>query len=202
MRPKAYLFDIGKVILRFDFGIGVRAVANRCALAAEDILPAIHEIQIDLERGAIDGPAFFDEAIRRSGFTGEAEAFERAFCDIFTVNEPIAALIEELAARDEAPLYLLSNTSGPHVAWFTSRYRVFDCFRAAIYSHEAGCMKPEPEIFRIAIDRLGLDPAATIYVDDLPDNVAAGAAAGFRAIQYDHEDHAAFLPKWERAVNG
>ena len=118
-------------------------------------------------------------------------------------NESIRVLVVDDHAVVRIGLKtLLSNTSGPHVAWFTSRYRVFDCFRAAIYSHEAGCMKPEPEIFRIAIDRLGLDPAATIYVDDLPDNVAAGAAAGFRAIQYDHEDHAAFLPKWERAVNG
>ncbi len=196
-----YVFDIGNVILKFDFTQAASRVADRCDLEVGEILPAVQPMHEDLETGRMSADDFIAEAIRRIGFLGEADELRHAFQDIFTVNEPIAALIEELHEKGE-PLYLLSNTSDLHVPFFTREYRVFDRFHDAVYSHVAGCMKPDPEIFRIAARQFDVDPGETLYLDDLPANVEAADAAGFRAMVYDHRDHQGFQSRYEELVSG
>lgn len=198
--PLAHLFDIGNVILTFDFPIGVGRVAPLCSLSPESISTAVDALKDGLESGAMGTDDFIREATRRIGFRGSAEDFRTAFQDIFTPNEPMVGLITELAEAG-APLYLLSNTNGIHVPWFTSEYRVFDLFSGAVYSHEAGVMKPDRRIFEIAIRKFDLVPGETVYIDDLAANVDAAAALGFRAIRYEHGDHAGFLERW-RSVSG
>ena len=53
-----------------------------------------------------------------------------------------------------------------------------------IVSGEERLVKPDPAIFRILVDRHGLDPATTVFVDDLARNVEAAAALGFRTIRF------------------
>ena len=61
-----------------------------------------------------------------------------------------------------------------------------DC---VIDSGEVGVMKPDPRIFRIALDRMGLDPAETVFVGDVPAVDVAGArAAGLAPILLDRHD--------------
>ncbi len=195
-----YVFDIGNVILKFDFGRAAARVADRCRLPEAEIVPALQPMHEDLETGRLSADDFIAEAVRRTGFTGYPAEFRRAFQEIFEVNEPIAALVEALHGAGQ-PLYLLSNTSDLHVSFFTREYdRVFDRFRDAVYSHEAGCMKPDPAIFRIAAERFGLDPAETVYLDDLPANVAAAVDAGYRGLIYDHRDHDGFRSRFDALV--
>jgi len=91
-----------------------------------------------------------------------------------------------------------------HVSWFTRQFPVFDRFHGAIYSHEAGCMKPDAMIFHHAMHRFGFDPVETIYIDDLAANVAAAEVLGFRALAYDHHDHGDFRSRFDAltVVNG
>ena len=59
-------------------------------------------------------------------------------------------------------------------------------------SYQTGYVKPEPEIYHYAIREHGLVPEETLYIDDLPQNIATGRELGFRTWQYDMKDHAAF----------
>lgn len=195
-----HVFDIGNVILKFDFSLASARVADRCELPEAELLPAVQPMHADLETGRMNADEFIAEAMKRTGFSGEAEELRHAFQDIFTVNDPIAELIEELHAANH-PLYLLSNTSDLHVPFFTREYAVFDRFHDAVYSHVAGVMKPDPEIFRIAAEQFSIDPAETVYLDDLPANVEAAAAAGFRAIVYDFRDHEGFQASYQELVS-
>ena len=189
---RAFLFDIGNVILFFDFGVAVRRVAARCELTEEQILPALSDLTAQFERGEMDTASFSAAARERIGFTGEAGELVAALEDIFTVNEPIIELIEELKAAGH-PLYLLSNTNAIHVPYFTGRYPVFGHFDGATYSHQVGAMKPSPAIYQSAIDTFALDPANTVYIDDVADNVTAGQEIGLRGLCYDGGAHEDFL---------
>lgn len=196
-----FVFDIGNVILKFDFGLAAARLAKDSRLPEAGILPALQPLQVDLESGRMTTGEFAEAGGRLIGYTGTQVAFVRAFQEIFTLNEPIAALIGELDGAGW-PLYLLSNTSDLHVSWFTREYPVFDRFHGAVYSHEAGCMKPDPEIFRHTLERFGLDPAETVYVDDLPGNVAAAESLGIRALVYDHRDHGSFRRQFDALTGG
>ncbi len=193
MPAAAFLFDIGKVIIHFDFGRTVAAVADRCiAGPPAALLEMVTDLTIQLELGKISPDDFIAQACQRIGFTGELAEFRAAFEDVFELNLPMVEFIEKQSVAG-IPLYLLSNTNGIHVPFFTRRYPVFAHFSQAIYSHEVGCMKPDQKIYQIAIEQLSLSPGKTVYIDDMAENCEAGREAGFQAICYDRDKHAGFL---------
>lgn len=192
--PATYLFDIGNVIIAFDFNRTTARLAEFCTVSPEDALAFVGDLTDQLELGKISTEKFFEEASAKIGYRGEVERFRSAFEDIFDLNERMVRFIEEKKS-DGARLFLLSNTNGIHVPFFEKTYPVFGLFDDRIYSHEVGLMKPDPAIFSLAIETFSLVPEKTVYIDDRPENCEAGRDAGLLAIQYDHSDHDTFLEK-------
>lgn len=189
MPDPALLFDIGNVLVHFDFTPAARRFATLSDATEAEVLARLRPFKDDLESGRISDDDFIRESTRLIGFHGTREEFVTAWGDIFTENTPMIALVEELAGK--VPLYLLSNTSGLHKEWLFAKFPVFRHFSGGIYSHEAQCMKPHEAIFQLAEATYGLDPARTFYIDDLEDNIATGARLGFVSHHYHHERHAA-----------
>lgn len=188
----AYLFDVGNVIITFDFSKAARKLAPHSSVSAEEALRLIAPLTVDLELGLLSPDAFVIAASEKIGYSGDADFFHRSFADIFELNHPMAEFIEKRKAAG-CPLYLLSNTNGIHVPFFESTYPVFDHFDGRIYSHEVGLMKPDPKIYAYVCETLSLIPERMIYIDDLPANCEAGRAAGFLTLPYRHTDHGDFL---------
>jgi len=186
--PKAFLFDIGNVLARFDFAPVAAGLAADCAVAPADPLAALLETKDALERGDLSEHAFVESAIRLLGYRGGGEGFLALWCDIFSEIEPMSRLVAALAAAG-FPLYLLSNTNGPHLRHLRARYPVFAHFHGGIYSHEARALKPGEPIFHAAIARFGLVPSETLYIDDLAPNIATGERLGFLTHHYDPDRH-------------
>ena len=190
--PLAFLFDIGNVILPFDFTISARRLAELSHATAEEIFERLAPLLVPLETGTLAPDPFIAEASQRIGYSGDAATFRNILADIFDPNLAMISFIESLKAEG-APLYLLSNTNGIHATFFEAEYPVFALFDGAIYSHEVGMMKPDPAIFALAKERFSLDPSRTLYIDDLAANCEAGAAAGLHTIVYDRLRHEEFL---------
>ena len=188
----AYLFDIGNVIITFDFGRAARKLAPLAAVEAEEALRLVTPLMQDLELGRLSPEAFVARASEKIGYKGDPDFFHRAFADIFELNQPMVEFIEQRKAAG-ASLYLLSNTNGIHVPFFESTYPVFGHFDGRVYSHEVGLMKPDPQIYALACETLSLVPERTIYIDDLAANCEAGVAAGFLTVPYSHTAHDDFL---------
>ncbi|MDF1657938.1 MAG: HAD family phosphatase [Verrucomicrobiales bacterium] len=188
----AYLFDIGNVIIAFDFMKAARKIESLSNCPAEEILARVSTLTDTLEMGKITPEQFYDRTIKMIDYQGDRDFLSASFEDIFELNGPMVEFIEARHAEG-IPLHLLSNTNGIHVPFFEKTFEVFDCFDGRIYSHEAGCMKPDPEIYQIVKRTLPLDPATTLYIDDLPANCEAGREAGFLTAQYDLGNHEAFL---------
>ena len=193
---RAALFDIGNVILPFDFGPAQAALRARSCVQEPAAWEKLTALKDAYEAGGMDRAAFIAGVRHHVGFAGSDDEFIEIWSDIFSANPPMDALIEQLRVGG-MPLYLLSNTSDIHVEAFRSRHPIFGRFGGAVYSYEERLMKPDPEIFQRAIERFSLVPDETLYVDDLPPNVNAAAALGFVAMLYDHHAHADF----ERDLN-
>lgn len=68
--------------------------------------------------------------------------------------------------------------------------RLTDYFETMTYSHEAGCEKPDPGIFELALARMGCHPQEAVHVGDrLVEDVEGARGAGLRPILLDREDH-------------
>jgi glucose-1-phosphatase len=193
--PDAYLFDIGNVIITFDFSKATRKLAAFSSASAEEALPLVAPLTVELELGTIRPDEFIAAASEKIGYTGDAEFFEAAFADIFELNLPMVEFIEA-RKKEGKSLFLLSNTNGIHVPFFERTFPVFRLFDQKIYSHEVGLMKPDPRIYDVVKETLPLVPERTIYIDDLPANCEAGREAGFLTVPYDVNRHSDFLSAW------
>lgn len=193
--PYNLLFDIGNVIVFFDFQITIRRIADQCTLSPNEIFDSVREFLVELELGKIDPDEFFDLASKRIGYSGEKNYLKESLENVFDLNQPMVDLIEAEAEKG-TPLYLLSNTNDIHVPHLFATYPVFGRFNQAIYSHKVGLMKPDPKIFEETISQLSIDPTHTIYIDDLPENCEAGSEAGFQAICYRKNSHPTFLSEF------
>jgi HAD superfamily hydrolase (TIGR01549 family) len=184
---RAIIFDIGNVILRFDFNLALKKIARDCEPAAEAIPELIEPVKSAYEAGKMSRGDFQAKVRAILRYGGSDDDFVAAWEDIFTENEPMAALIRQI--HGACPLYLLSNTNDIHVDFIFRRYPVFGLFTDAVYSYRVGASKPERAIYEIAARQFGVPPAGTLFIDDLPANVEAARAAGFRAHHYHHQRH-------------
>ncbi len=188
----AFLFDIGNVIVRFDFSRALRAVASLSDVPDETAaLARIDAIKLIYEDGRMSRDEFLSQAFALLKYRGTREQFIAAWQDIFWANEPMHVLIRSLHGR--FPIHLLSNTNDMHVEGLFRDFEVFRCVTTAVYSHEVHASKPHPRIYEIACEKCGIEPATTFFIDDLAANIEAARAAGFQAHHYHHDRHDALL---------
>jgi putative hydrolase of the HAD superfamily len=189
---RAFLFDIGNVLVRFDFSRAVRAVAAFSDVAGEaDALRRIEAVKLRYEDGQIPRADFLRDAFRVLGYRGTEAQFITAWQGIFSENEPMTALVRSLEGK--FPLFLLSNTNDMHVEGLFRDFPVFARFTGATYSHEAKASKPQRAIYEIACRTHGLVPGETFFIDDLAANIATARELGFRTHHYHHDRHGELL---------
>jgi putative hydrolase of the HAD superfamily len=186
-----FLFDIGRVLLDFDFESSLARLLPPDTHNARQRLAVLLEKRDEFETGAIPPDDYIAWALRELGSPATPAEFRDAWQRIFTPIEPMWETVRELAAAGHR-LILFSNTNAIHCPWIFAEFPVFAHFPEAVLSFEAGAVKPHPPIYQHAIDTHQLVPGATRYIDDLPANIATGRAFGFHSFQYDLNDHPAF----------
>jgi 2-haloacid dehalogenase len=93
-------------------------------------------------------------------------------------------ILERLHARG-VPLYGLTNFSGETFAPTRRRFEFFDrVFRGIVVSGDEKMIKPDPRIYRLLLDRYGVDPHRTVFIDDSAKNVEAANALGIHGIHF------------------
>lgn len=186
-----FLYDIGRVLLDFNFEASIATLFPPGTRDVGERIQRMLERKDEFESGRIDVDDYTAWALEVMETSATPEEFHTAWKNIFTPNEPMWRRVRQLSA-DGHRLLLFSNTNAIHVPWIYEEFPEFALFHDATMSFRTGFVKPEPEIYRHAIDQLGLIPAETLYIDDLPENIATGRAFGFQTWQYDLKDHAAF----------
>src|SRR5687767_11613725 len=87
--PKVVVFDLGKVLVDFDYGRAIRAIASRGTVPVTEVqrLLAQTPLLIDYETGRVTTEQFCRNACRLTGYSGTAEEFHQVFGDIFSPLE-------------------------------------------------------------------------------------------------------------------
>lgn len=184
------LCDIGNVLLFFDLQRAVRRLIPGEQMPHPEAEAVIIRHRDPMERGETSPEAFLDGIMRDLAFQGSKEDARAAYADIFTPNPPMWERVRRWK-KDGLHLVLFSNISALHADFIQERYEGFDIFDDAIFSFRTGDLKPGPGMYREAVDRLGMRPEETFFVDDRPENVQAGADHGFHAHQYHPDADAA-----------
>ncbi|MDY0081626.1 MAG: HAD family phosphatase [Ignavibacteriaceae bacterium] len=185
----AVVFDLGQVILRFDYKYFVEKVNNHKQGIGEKFLELYkknYHIHRDFERGKIPEEIFISQMLNYLDSIIDAETFCKYWSDIFSLNEDVAALLPLL--KQKYKLYLLSNTNSINKKYGFQHYEFLKWFDKLFLSHEVGFIKPEKEIYLAVEKESGFPSDEHIFIDDILDYVDAAKQLGWDGIQFKGYD--------------
>lgn len=94
------------------------------------------------------------------------------------------ALLEQLHGLQGVHLYFLSNMPVPYARALEQRHAFLARFQGGIFSGDVQLTKPDPAIYQLLQTRHALEPAQTVFIDDLLGNVQAARAQGWHGIHF------------------
>ncbi len=188
---KACLFDIGNVLVTFDYARTFAPLSGQSARTYEEVYAHLAAVSTELETGRLSSVDFITRGVEFIGDGISRGEFEEAFTGIFEPIHEVWSVVQTVTTK--VPAWLFSNTSELHERYLLRQYPAFASFRGGFYSWRLGFMKPGPEIYEHALAMLGLPAEEIAYFDDLPANIETGRRFGFHCHQYDRTRHADLL---------
>ncbi|WP_374688654.1 HAD family hydrolase, partial [Promineifilum sp.] len=180
---RAVIFDVGGVLVRTRDHAGRQAWEARLGLGAGEAEAIVlnSEMGRRAQRGELTTAALWAWVAERLGLGDDLDAFRRDFWRGDAVDEALVGLIRRLRPRYQ--LAIISNASDSLLPTL-SEYGLAEKFDLIVGSAAEGVMKPQPEIYRRALARLGRAPQEAVFIDDAPANVAGARAVGMAAIHF------------------
>jgi HAD superfamily hydrolase (TIGR01509 family) len=184
--PKVVVFDLGKVLVDFDYGIAAAKIAQRSKLTLQQMHQALDQspLLVRLETGLITDEQFAAEVCASCGFSGTMDEFYETFADIFSEIKPMTDLHAALRAGG-VPTYIFSNTNGIATRHIRRRFPFFSNFDGYFLSNERGVMKPSEKSYAIMEEMTKQTGPAIVYIDDRAENVEGGQKRGWRTILHE-----------------
>lgn len=181
--PEIVVFDLGKVLVDFDYSIASRRMAERSRLSAIEVQRVLDQSPLlqRYETGLMTRAEFYEAIRSATGFEGSLVEFGSWFADIFSEMPAMTAMHATLRRRG-IQTFIFSNTNDLAIEHIRRRFPFFRNFDGYILSYEVGAMKPSLEIYEALESLSGKSGNQIVYIDDRPENVAAGKSRGWRTI--------------------
>ena len=180
---RAIIFDIGRVLIRVDISRAMDGLASGLSLTPQEVWSAIQNDPhwLDWQEGRISPRDWHLHLTKRLGasltFEQFSELWNRALDPVPIHSE---AFLEGLSKNYR--LALLSNTDPIHMSHEEARFPFFRFFPIRIYSYRVGASKPDPIIYRKALQACGVRAEEAVYIDDIAEYAAAAARLGMTGI--------------------
>jgi HAD superfamily hydrolase (TIGR01509 family) len=184
-RPEVVVFDLGKVLVDFDYSIAARRIAARSRIPPRDIQHFIDHspLLFRYETGLLTREQFFGEIRKTTGFLGDIEEFGQFFADIFSPMDEMIDLHERLRQHG-IPTFIFSNTNDLAIAHIRQNFPFFAKFNDYVLSYQHGAMKPDAKLYEVVERVTGRKGKQILYLDDRIENAQAGIAREWHVIQH------------------
>lgn len=192
---KVFLFDIGNVLVDYDYQILIKAIAESSGRPEEPPTAVDLNLSDQVEKGLISDEDYVDVLNETKGLSWTVEDLIGIWQRIFTVNRSGRTLFER-ATQAGMQVYTLSNIARFHINAIERNWPgFFDGATGLFHSYQLGMRKPNPDIYRHVLDTLGVACSDCFFIDDLPDNIAAARRLGIDAHQYIPANHSSIREK-------
>jgi 2-haloacid dehalogenase len=179
------VFDIGNVLVHWE----PRALYRKIFASEDEVEWFIANVcnsdwNLEQDRGRS-----FAEAVREATARFPEHADAIAAYDLRwheTMPGPIdgtVGILEELRQRG-TPLYAITNFNQDKFRETLERFSFLRTFRDIVVSGDERLLKPDPTIYRVLLERNGIDAAACVFIDDSEKNVRGAEAVGMKAIHF------------------
>jgi glucose-1-phosphatase len=198
---QAVIFDFGGVLMRTED----KGPRTQLARSLGRTYAQLEEVVFDGPTGL---PAALGELSAEQHWSSVAKTLQMeetqvpSFQDKFwggdRMDSQLVDYIRSLKGRYRTAL--LSNAWSDLRAYLVDRWKIADAFDLMIISAEVSLAKPDPRIYQLVLERLHVPAQATIFLDDVLENVEAARSVGLTGIQFNSADQA--LTELEHTLNG
>lgn len=179
------VFDLGGVVFNWQPDAIVESIFDDPAtryLVRNEIIG--HADWLELDRGTMALSHAIERGASRTGLSWQD--VERVFEAVPKFLTPIEATIDLIhgLSSTENSLFVLSNMHVASIEYLEEQHDFWGVFDGVVVSSRIKMVKPEPQIYEYLLNEFQLDAAETIFIDDMPENLAAAAAAGIQTIRF------------------
>lgn len=175
---KAVIFDFFGVLV----GDGFESTYREAGGNPEADKDFIQNLLDEANRGSITTDVFRQKICDKLGIS--VESYQSAIKRAELINHELLGYIKHL--RKKYKTAILSNVNKGGLERRVSRDILYEYFDEVIVSADVGYIKPEPEIYQLTADRLGVKIDECVFIDDRIGYVAAATELGMKSIQYDN----------------
>ncbi len=181
-------FDLGNVLLHVNKDIAVNKIAKIINTDPESLYKQIdYKLEEEFETGLLSTDEYI--SILNSKFDREfftKENLGKVWELVFEWIDSSWEILEKL--KSQANIYMLSNTNALHISSIESRFKILNKFNGLVLSYEVKARKPDKKIYEIALKKAGTIASRSIFIDDLPENVAAAKKMGISSLLYKNSN--------------
>jgi epoxide hydrolase-like predicted phosphatase len=184
-KPELIIFDLGRVLIDFDFRLVIKRLKRYTAFSEKEIRRYFMQTPLwdAFERGEVQPKDFFmqlskDLKLQKLTF----KEFAPIWNSIFTEKHDSVAILSRLRGRYR--IALLSNVNIMHWDHVVESHDFIQWFDHPVASWAVGQRKPDPDIYRTTLHMAGVTPQKAIFIDDVEEHVTAAKALGIRAYRF------------------
>jgi putative hydrolase of the HAD superfamily len=182
---RAIIFDVGRVLIRVGVSRAMDGLASGLSLTPQEAWSAIEKDPrwLDWQEGRISPRDWFLHLSKRLGTSLTFDQFSEVWNRALDPN-PIhsESFLENLSKNYR--LALLSNTDPIHMSNDEARFPFFRFFPIRIYSYRVGASKPDPLIYREALQACKVRAEEAVYIDDIAAYAEAAQRLGMTGIVF------------------
>lgn len=182
---KSVISDLGNVIIFFDNHIFFRKIASYSPFSAEEIAEMVFDysdIIRSFDMGKMTPEEFYTRVIKTLKAKIDYETFFPLYNDVFSLNPPTLKILRKL--KSNYRLLLLSNTDVKRFGFVREKFPDILVFDEYILSYEVGCMKPDSQIYNVALKKAEADAGECVFIDDREENIEAAEKIGINCIHF------------------
>jgi putative hydrolase of the HAD superfamily len=187
---KVIIFDLGNVILPFDFKPAAIQLTNlhnlrlKTKLSPKKFIKRIvnSDYRFKFENGTITGKEFYLIIRHKFGLKVTFSEFKSCWKDIFRLNDGIEQIITGLSKKYK--LFLLSNTNSIHFDYIMKKYKIMSKFDKFYLSYKLHISKPDSKIYKTVLNNNKFNPNEYLYIDDILKYVKVAKSLGINAVQF------------------
>jgi len=182
---RAIIFDVGRVLIRVDISRAMDGLATGLSLTPREVWSAIEKDPhwVDWQEGRISPRDWHLRLTKRLGASLTFEQFSEVWNRALDPNPILSESFLEKLSKNYR-LALLSNTDAIHISNEEARFPFFRFFPTRIYSYSVGARKPDPVIYRQALQACKVRAEEAVYIDDVAAYAEAARRLGMTGIVF------------------
>jgi putative hydrolase of the HAD superfamily len=191
MTIQAIIFDFGGVLVRTSDFTPRERLAARFGMTSHELMDLVFvgDSGMGAQRGEITIEQHWENVRLALKLTPqELVDFKDEFWSKDVIDTELIEYIRSLHRSYRTAL--LSNAFSDLRQMIIEQWQFADAFDTLVISSEIGIVKPDPRIYHLVLERLGVQPAEAVFVDDFQKNIEGAKAVGMQGIHFRDPEQA------------